>query len=126
MVRRSVTDSSEADGEAALGLVLEMGESVVARLTGRGASLVVTTRRLAVVREGAGFRPRSGVRSWRHDAIQGVSLWPPKRGQGRMVVRVGSGPDNEVSMFFGADRWPEAARIAGEVRRLSRLDSRPS
>lgn len=124
--RRIVAGSSEADAEADLGLVLEAGESVVARLAGFGASIVVTTQRLVVVRDGAGFRPRSGVRSWRHEAIQGVSLSPPKRGQARMVVQAGSGPENEVSVFFAAERWPEAARIVGDVRRHAGLDGRRS
>jgi hypothetical protein len=117
-----VTGSSEADATADLGLVLGAGDSVVARLTGLGASLFVTTQRLAVVRDGAGFRPRSGVRSWAHDAIQGVSLSPPKHGQARMVVRAGYGPDNEVSMFFAAERLAEATHVVAEVRRLSKLE----
>jgi hypothetical protein len=88
----------------------------------RGASIVTTMYRLVVVRDRAGFRPRSGVRSWRHEVIHGISLSPPMRGQARMVVRAGSGPDSEVSMFFAAEHWPEAARIVGEVRRLAGLD----
>jgi hypothetical protein len=120
--KRIVTGSSEADAEADLGLVLEDGERVVARLAGFGASIVVTMQRLVVVRDRAGFRPRSGVRSWRHEAVHGISLSPPMRGQARIVVRAGSGPDSEVSMFFAAEHWPEAARIVGEVRRLAGLD----
>jgi hypothetical protein len=81
---------------------------------------------LVVLRDGAEFRPRSGVRSWAHNAILEASLSPPKRGQARIVLRAGRGPDNEVSMFFVAERWPEAARIVGEVRRLSRLDGERS
>jgi hypothetical protein len=44
------------------------------------------------------------------------------RGQARIVVRAGSGPDGEVSMFFAAEHWPEAARVVGEVRRLAGIE----
>jgi hypothetical protein len=50
----------------------------------RGASIVTTMHRLVVVRDRAGFRPRSGVRSWRHEVIHGISLSPPMRGQARI------------------------------------------
>jgi hypothetical protein len=121
-----VTGSSKSGADADPRLVLETRESVVAGLTGLGAILFVTTQRLVVVRDGAGFRPRSGVRSWPLNANLDVSLSAPKRGQARIVVRAGKGPDNKVSMFFAAERWPEAARIVGEVRRLSRLDGEHS
>ena len=101
---------------------IERDERVVSRLTGLGATLVVTTHRLVLVRDGAGHRPRSGVRAWRPDAINDVLLLPPKHGQARIVVRTDAGPDHQVSMFFAADEWPNAARLVGEVRRLSRLD----
>jgi hypothetical protein len=119
--RSHVTGSSEPDAEADVGLVLGAEETVVARLTGLGATVFATTQRLVVVRDGAGFRPRSGVRSWPHDAKLQVSLAPPRQGQARIVVRGGGGTDSEVSMFFTAERWPEAQRLVSEVKRLARL-----
>jgi hypothetical protein len=119
--RVRVTGSSEPDAKADLGLVLEAEETIVARLTGLGAMVIATTQRLVVVRDGAGFRPRSGVRSWPHDAKVKVSLAAPRQGQARIVVRGGGGADNEVSMFFTAERWPEAERLVSEVKRLTRL-----
>ncbi len=98
-------------------LPLEPGESVVARLPGFGASLFVTTHRLIIVRDRAGFRPRSGIRSWPLDAIVGATLLPPSRGQARIVVRAGPRPEDEVSMFFEADLWPDAARTATAIRK---------
>jgi hypothetical protein len=119
-----VTRSSDSGAEADEGLALEAEEGVVARLTGLGASLFVTTNRLVIVRDGAEFRPRSGIRSWPHDSITAVSLAPPKHGQGRIVVRAGPRPDDEVSMFFVVERWPDAANALAQIRRLSRLDPR--
>jgi hypothetical protein len=81
----------------------------------------VTNHRLVIVRDGAAIRPRSGVRSWPHHELHGVWLSPPKRGQARIVVRAGSSPEGEVSMFFAAEAWPEAERMVGEIRRIWRL-----
>ena len=116
-----MTGSSDSGAEADVGFWLEGDERVVARLAGLGASLLVTTHRLVIVRDGAGFRPRSGIRSWPHESIHGVFLSPPKRGQARITVRAGPKPENAVSMFFAAEFWPNAEHAVGEIRRALRL-----
>jgi hypothetical protein len=120
--RSRVIGPSDSDAEAAVGLWLKSDEAVVARLTGLGASLFVTERRLVIVREGAEHRPRTGVRSWPYRAIHEVSLSPLRRGQARIVVRTGPRPEDKVSMFFSEKRWPDAEHAIGEIRRLLRLD----
>jgi hypothetical protein len=117
-----MTASSDSGADADTGPSLEADELVVARLTGLGANLFVTARRLVIVRDGAATRPRSGIRSWPHHAIDRVWLSPPKRGQARIVVRAGPPPEAEVSMFFAAEAWPEAERTITEIRRFWRLD----
>jgi hypothetical protein len=126
-VQRMSTGSGEVTGssdtpDADTGLWLQADELVVAQLAGLGASLFVTTHRLVIVRDGAGYRPRSGVRSWPHHSIHDVSLSPPKHGQGRIVVRAGPRSEDEISMFFAAQLWPDAARTIGQIRKRLELD----
>jgi hypothetical protein len=117
-----VTGPFDFDAEADVGPWREADEAVVARLTGLGASLFVTGRRLVIVREGAEHRPRTGVRSWSYHSIHEVSLSPLRRGQARIVVRTGPRPEDKVSMFFSEKHWPDAEHAIGEIRRLLRLE----
>jgi hypothetical protein len=110
-------DSPEVDGS----LWLEADESVVAQVSGLGASLYLTTQRLVLVREGAEFRPRSGVRSWPHDALRAVLLSPTKHGQARIAVKAGPRAEDVVSMFFAEEDGRDAALMIREIRRLLRL-----
>ena len=97
--------------------ILEPGEELVGRLDGRGATLLLTQRRVVIVREGSGFRPRSGIRSWPYDSITGVTLSPPKRGQAQVVIRTGSAAWQAVSMFFAAEQLSDAEDLIQEIRR---------
>jgi hypothetical protein len=100
---------------------LDADEGLVARLSGLGASLFLTTQRLVLVREGAEFRPRTGVRSWPHDSLRRVSLSPTKSGQARIVVRAGPRAEDEVSVFFAAEEGADAALLIREIRSVLRL-----
>ena len=95
---------------------LEPNEPMLAVLPGAGATLFATERRLVIVRSGAGFRPRTGIRSWPYDRIIEVSLSRPTRGQALVLVRTGKFPWQAVSMFFDSQHWPEAQRVIGEIR----------
>jgi len=97
--------------------ILEPGEELVGRLDGRGATLLLTQRRVVIVREGSGFRPRSGVRSWPYASIMRVTLSPPKRGQAQIVIRTGRAAWQAVSMFFAAELMPDAEDLVQEIRR---------
>lgn len=121
--RWRVTGSSDSSAEVDVGLWLDGDEGVIGQLRGLGASLFVTTDRIVIVRDGAEFRPRSGIRSWPLHLIHEVSLSPPKRGQARIVVRAGPRPEDEVSMFFAAELWPDAAHTIGQIRRFLRPDA---
>lgn len=95
---------------------LEPDETVLATLTGSGASLFATERRLVIVRSGAGFRPRTGVRSWPYDRLLQVSLSRPMRGQALIHVRTGRLAWQAVSMFFDSRQLREAQHVIDEIR----------
>jgi len=96
--------------------VLETDEELVAHLTGVGASLLVTQRRVVIVRHRSAFRPRSGIRSWAYDSNLQVSTSPPRHGHAQFMLRTGSGARQAVSLFFAAEQWPEAQRLIREIR----------
>jgi hypothetical protein len=96
---------------------LEAGEVVVAELSGAGASLVATDRRVVIVRVRAEFRPRNGVRSWAYARIVPVSLSPSMRGHSVIVIRTGPYPWQAVTMFFDSRFRAEAARVIGQIRK---------
>jgi hypothetical protein len=93
-----------------------LGEEVVDEVSGLGATLALTPTRVVVVRQGASFRPISGVRSWPYRAIRAVQLSPLTHGSGRIVLRVGLYPWQALSVFIDAERWPAAERIVGQIR----------
>jgi hypothetical protein len=106
--------------------VLEPGEEIVDLLPGLGASLVVTSTRVIVVREGTHFRPRNGVRSWPHGELRDVGLSLPKRGHGRIVLHEGRDPKQAVSVFIEAESWSAAERIVGDIRSRARAQHKLS
>ena len=96
--------------------MVQLGEEVVDHVQGLGATLVVTPTRAVVVRQGAHFRPISGVRSWPFDTLRDVQLAPPRHGTGRVVLRVGPYPWQAVSILIGATEWTRAERVVGRIR----------
>ena len=91
------------------------GDEVVAEVRGLGASLVLTSGHVVVVREGAHFRPRNGVRALPFMALREVRLEAPKHGSGRLILRVGRYPWQAISVFIAAREWTAAERIAGLI-----------
>ena len=91
-------------------------EVVIDEVAGLSAVLVVTSRRVAVIRQGAYFRPRSGVRAWTYDALRDVHLESPRNGSGCVILRIGPFPWQAVSLFVGAQEWPAAERVVGQIR----------
>lgn len=92
------------------------GEPVVDHVDGLGATLVVTATRAIVVRQGAHFRPRNGVRDWTLSSLRDVRLAPPRNGNGRLVLRTGPYPWQAVSLFVSVEEWPAAERVVGQIR----------
>jgi hypothetical protein len=103
---------------ADLGSVLDavgLGDEIVAEVAGLGASLVLTSNHLVVVRQGAHFRPRSGIRALPFIALREVRLEPPKHGSGRLILRIGRYPWHAISVFIGARDWDAAERLASLI-----------
>ena len=102
-------------------LLAAADETVLEHVEGVGATLVVTATRAIVVRQGAHFRPRNGVRSWPLNALRAAQLVAPYHGNGRVVLRTGPYPWQAVSLFIPAQQWPAAERAVGQIRvRLAR------
>jgi len=93
-----------------------LGEEIDDEVAGLGAALVLTPTRVIVVRQGAHFRPSSGVRAWPYRVIRAVQLTPSRHGSGRIVLRVGPYPWQAISIFIDAQRMPSAERLVTELR----------
>lgn len=93
--------------------VLKADEAVTHAVPAIGCTLVLTNRRLLIVRDGSTFRPRTGVRQW--DVGPGLAVRPGlvRQGIGSLVIRW----DRDItSVFVRADRWDEALDLIGAVR----------
>jgi hypothetical protein len=108
--------SRDAELDYAFLATAASGEPVVDHVEGLGATLVVTASRAIVVRQGAHFRPRNGVRDWPLRSLRDVQLAAPRNGSGRMVLRTGPYPWQAVSLFISAQQWPAAERVVSQIR----------
>ena len=105
-----------ADHEQDIVTTALAGEPIVVQVDGLGAVLVVTESRAILVRQGAHFRPRSGVREWPLSELRDVQLAPPRNGNGRIVLRTGPYPWQAVNLFVSGQQWPDAERAVGQIR----------
>jgi hypothetical protein len=104
------------DLETSILAMAGLGKDILDHVEGLGATLVITRTHAVLIREGAHFRPRSGVRAYAYDAVRDVQLSAPRHGNGRMVLRTGPYPWQAVSLFVDAEQWPAAERVAGQIR----------
>ena len=99
--------------------VLDATERVQRVVAAVGCSLVLTDRRLAVVREGASYRPRTGVRSWALDRSLVLRLAPARRETARLVIeRTG----RSASVFLTGEHVDEARTLIAEIRSRTYAD----
>jgi hypothetical protein len=99
---------------AALVQHLEPGERVERILTAVGCTLIMTQRRLVLVRDGATFRRRTGVQSWPLDDRLDLQLTPVRRGTGRLLIqRAGK----STSVFLPENHMDEARMLIARGRR---------
>ncbi|MEP6638147.1 MAG: hypothetical protein ABJC39_02260 [Chloroflexota bacterium] len=99
---------------AALTPVLDPTERVMRVAAAVGCTLVLTDRRLHVVRDGADYRPRTGIRSWTLDRALTVRLMPVRKGTGRLVIDRSGGT---ASIFLTIDQTPFVEALLAEIRR---------
>ena len=98
----------------ALAAVLGPAERVDRVVPAVGCALVLTDRRLFLVREGAAHRPRSGVRHWPLDRDLRIRMAPGQ--QHRVLIERG---DRSASVFLTRPQVEDAIDLIIEVRKRS-------
>jgi len=92
---------------------LEPDESITHVVPAIGCALVLTSRRLLVVRDGSAFRPRTGVREWPIGPDLAVAAGLVRQGTGNLVIRW---ERDITSVFVRAGQWNETLDLVGAVR----------
>lgn len=110
----SVAVAMSDDVRAALTPVLDRSERIDQIAAGVGCALVLTDRHLVLVRDGAHFRPRSGVRSWKLERHTSLRLTPAHRATSRLVISDG---ERSTSVFVTADQLADVNALVAAVRR---------
>jgi hypothetical protein len=101
----------------ALEAVLEPGEQVARTVAGVGAGLVLTDRRLHLIRGGGIQRPKSGIRSWPLDADLKLQLGPSGR-DAKWLTIASKGPS--VTVFLVGSNQSDLDALVADVRSRSR------
>ena len=107
------SDGLPEDARAALAPALEASERIERSVAAVGCTLVLTDRRLAVVRDGASFRPRSGVQLWPLDRELTLRLGPARRGTSRLVI---DHAGRSASVFLTTAQLEDAQALIAEIR----------
>ena len=119
LTRFDVQHAPGDDGEHALpeaareaiAAILDPAESVELTAPAVGSSLVLTQHRLIVVRDGANFRPKSGVRSFELGPELSIRVGPNRR---RVMIESEAGTTN---VFIRSEQLAQAEAFVAEVRR---------
>ena len=102
--------------------VLAPDESLLEMVVGVGATLVLTSARLIMVRDGAAFRPRSGVRTWDLPDRPGIRSGTLLHGTGRLLIE---GEGRPASLFVAESNWTQARALIEELHRQVHLLNKP-
>ena len=95
---------------------LEPDERVERIVAAVGCTLVLTQRRLVLVRDGATYRRKTGVQSWPLDDRLDLQLTQVRHGTGRLLIeRVGKA----TSVFLPEAQMDEARMLVAAGRRGS-------
>ena len=78
-----------------------------------GCTIALTERRLIIVRDGADFRPKTGVRRWNLDEDLTVRTGFLRHGTGSIAVHWDR---NATSVFVQAEHWDEALKLSAAAR----------
>ena len=101
----------------ALAAVLDPAESVELVAPAVGSSLVLTQHRLFVVRDGAAFRPKTGVRTFKLGTDLAIRIGPARK---RVIVESAAGT---INLFVRSEQLARAEDLVAEVRRRIYADS---
>jgi hypothetical protein len=107
--RGTPSDPLSVAARAALDALLEPGERIDREASAVGAHLLLTNRRLVVVRDGFEFRPKSGIRSWPLDGDLDLRLE-----QGRVLIEQ-DGP--VVGVFHTEAQAASVRSLVAKARR---------
>jgi hypothetical protein len=110
---RPTRDPSPDELRIALEGALEPGERVDLVARAVGCTLVLTDRRLLLVRDGANYRPATGIRAWPLDRDLVLRLGRGYRQTNRLTIVLVA---DKASVFLSAEQLPDAQRLIGEVR----------
>jgi hypothetical protein len=97
--------------QSALAQILDAEERIDQIAPAVGSSLVLTDRRLILVREGANFRPKTGIRSFAIDLYLHVRLGPSRK---RLMIEAAG---KTINVFVRPDQVDDAETLLAEVRR---------
>jgi len=97
----------------ALERTLEPAEEVELTARAVGCTLVLTDRRLLLVREGASYRPSSGIRSWPLDRGLLLRLGRAHRQTHRLVIERAT---ETASVFLSSEQLPDAKALIDRAR----------
>ena len=95
----------------AIAAVLDPAESVELVAPAVGSSLVLTRRRLMVVRDGASFRPKTGVRTFALGSGIAIRIGPGRR---RVIIESAG---KTINLFVRSEQLAQAEAFVAEVRR---------
>jgi len=95
----------------AIAAVLDPAESVELVAPAVGSSLVLTQRRLMVVRDGASFRPKTGVRTFELGSGIAIRIGPARR---RVIIESAG---KSINLFVRSEQLAQAEAFVAEVRR---------
>ncbi len=108
--RDDMHDLSEP-ARVALASALDVGEKVDVFAPAVGSILVLTDRRLIVLRQGAEFRPRTGIQSYALDRDLEVRIAPTIK----QVTVASSG--RAISVFIRREQLADIEALIAELRR---------
>ena len=100
-----------AAAREAIEAVLDPAESVDLATRAVGSSLVLTQRRLMVVRDGASFRPKTGVRPFDLGGGLSIRMGPARR---RLIIESEAGT---INVFVRSEQLAQVEAFVAEVRR---------
>jgi hypothetical protein len=92
---------------------LQPTERLTHAVLGIGCTILLTTGRLLVLRDGATFRPKSGVREWAIEESLEVQPGLVRHGSGSLVIRNGR---DVASVFVPTGEWAAALQLVGALR----------
>ena len=92
---------------------IEPDEEITHAVPAIGCTIALTNRRLIIVRDGAAFRPKTGVRKWNLDEDLTVRTGFLRHGTGSIVVHWDR---NATSVFVLAEHWDAALKLSAAAR----------